>query len=222
MKIDRLVRSRRKTIALVVTPEGLLEVRAPLRAPKALIDAFVAEKTPWIEARKAEALAHPQLKKREFREGETFPYLGKAYPLRITPSTSLTLAFRENVFWISSAGRAHGPALFQAWYRREARENLAKRVTFLATLLGLKPTGMRITSARTRWGSCSGRGNLNFTWRLVMAPPEVIDYVVIHELTHLVVKNHSAAFWQRVANAYPTYKDSRRWLKEISPSWVWM
>ena len=105
-------------------------------------------------------------------------------------------------------------AVFEKWYRARALQVLSERVNLLAARFGFRYEKLRITSARTRWGSCSSRGTLSFVWRLVMAPLEVIDYVVIHELTHLKIKNHSAQFWAEVARLMPAYKSSRDWLKK--------
>jgi predicted metal-dependent hydrolase len=113
-------------------------------------------------------------------------------------------------------GRAALPraaAVFEAWYRRQARLVLAERVAAYAWQTGLQPKKLRIGAARTRWGSCSSKGTLSFTWRLVMAPQQVVDYVVVHELCHLQVKNHSRDFWARVKAILPDYKQQVGWLK---------
>jgi predicted metal-dependent hydrolase len=213
--IDRLVRSRRKTIALIIDRQGRLIVRAPLRATRAQIDAFITEKAGWIQAHQASQRARPHPAAPEFRAGETFLYLGQACPLQLTPGAA-ALELRGGVFHLAPAALPQARQLFQAWYRRQARAVLAGRVALHAARLGFTPGALRITSARTRWGSCSSRGTLSFPWRLVLAPLEVIDYVVVHELVHLAVKNHSAAFWQRVTAAYPDTAAARRWLKEHS------
>jgi predicted metal-dependent hydrolase len=106
-----------------------------------------------------------------------------------------------------------GEKLFTAWYKQQARWVLAKRVEWFASRCKFTYTQVRISSAHTRWGSCSSRGTLSFTWRLVMAPLEVVDYVVVHELAHLRVKNHSPAFWKEVEAILPDYKARQKWLK---------
>lgn len=213
--IDQLIRSRRKTIALIVNHQGQLVVRAPLRTSRTQIEAFVAEKAEWIRAHQASQRARPPSMPVEFRPGETFLYLGQAHPLSIAPG-SLPLELRDGGFRLSPAAHLQAAVLFRAWYRRQARALLGDRVALHAARLGFSPGKLRITSARTRWGSCSSRGTLSFPWRLVLAPLEVIDYVVVHELTHLEVKNHSPAFWQRVNGAYPQAQAARRWLKDHS------
>ena len=105
-------------------------------------------------------------------------------------------------------------ALFTAWYRRQARQVMEERVALLARACGFSYRQVKITSAKTRWGSCSGRGTLSFPWRLVMAPLAAIDYVVVHELVHTVVKGHGPDFWGRVQALMPDYQQKVRWLKE--------
>ena len=191
-------------------------MRAPLRASRAQIETLVAEKAAWIHTRQAEMLARPKPPERKYIDGETFPYLGSLYPIRFSANGPVRLALREGVFHLSLAGARQAKKFFLAWYKRQARVVLDERVKFHASRLGLSPAALRISSASTRWGSCSSRGTLSFTWRLVLAPLAVIDYVVVHELVHLEIKNHSSKFWQRVLVAYPEVPAARRWLKENS------
>lgn len=104
------------------------------------------------------------------------------------------------------------PAL-EAKYRRQARERLGQRTAYFARQMGVSYGRITIRAAKTRWGSCSGRGNLNFHWKLVLMPPEVLDYVVVHELAHRKEMNHSPAFWAEVARVLPDYQERRAWLK---------
>lgn len=103
---------------------------------------------------------------------------------------------------------------FVLWYKRKAREYFRERVDFFSRMLKLQPGSLKITSARSRWGSCSEDNNLAFSFRLIMAPAAVIDYVVVHELMHIREKNHSPGFWRQVASVMPQYKLHRRWLKD--------
>ena len=102
------------------------------------------------------------------------------------------------------------------WYRKQARQVITVRVKYYADLLGLEVNKIRISNARKRWGSCSAKNNLSFTWRLILAPLEIIDYVVVHELMHIFEKNHSRRFWVRVEEYYPQYRKKRKWLKQNS------
>jgi predicted metal-dependent hydrolase len=106
------------------------------------------------------------------------------------------------------------PSTVEHWYRAQAREILAERVALYSQRSGLRCTAVNITGARTRWGSCSRRGSLSFTWRLVKAPLWVVDYVVAHEIAHLAHHNHSSRFWATVGELYPEFKLARNWLRE--------
>lgn len=211
MKIDRLIRSRRKTIALMVMADGSLVVRAPLFATDAQVNDFVARKADWIRARQAEARAARPLA-HTYADGDSFFYLGKTYPLRLVKQAARPLQF-DKAFLLAEAARPQAQALLQNWYKEQAHQLILPRVVFQAGLTGLDYRRLRITSAATRWGSCSSSGTLSFSWRLVMAPPQAIDYVIIHELVHTVEHHHGPTFWARVGQIIPDYKLLDRWLK---------
>jgi predicted metal-dependent hydrolase len=208
----RLIRSHRRTIALIVQNDGTLLVRAPLRAPEEFIREFVASKTDWIRSQQTRARRLAAAVARQYVDGETFLYLGQPYPLKIVPPRRVPLRLTE-CFELSRSARPRAQAAFIRWYKARAAEVVPARVAALARLHHFAPSGVRITSARTRWGSCSPQGTLSFPWRLVMAPPAVIDYVIVHELVHLEVRNHSAAFWARVGELMPDYKKHVAWLR---------
>jgi predicted metal-dependent hydrolase len=209
--IHRLIRSRRRTLSLIVERDGSLTVRAPLRLPEAEIKRFVDSKGAWIERKQAQAAQAMSVAHR-YLEGELFPFLGEDYNLHLVPGLRPALVFK-NGFRLNSLRAPDGELLFTRWYRQQARDWIEARVAYYTGLHGFQPGKVRISSARTRWGSCSTRGTLSFTWRLVMAPEPVIDYVVVHELCHLKVLSHSKAFWAHVARILPGYVQMRSWLK---------
>jgi predicted metal-dependent hydrolase len=214
----QIIRSKRKTIALIVTLEGSLIVRAPQRATNKQIEDLVREKAGWIEEKQALARqkAAQAPRPKTFREGDTFPYLGRLYILEVTNSGHVPLVFKDDRFQLHRAALPFARGAFARWYRSRARQHLAARVAQLSAQHGFNPGKVRITSARTRWGSCSSKGTLSFPWRLVMAPPDVVDYVIIHELCHLKEHNHSPRFWALVGAILPDYKSKLKWLKESS------
>ncbi len=115
-------------------------------------------------------------------------------------------------FYLSASGLPHAGAVFKAWYTQQAFQVISERVQWFAAQNGFDYGRVKITEARTRWGSCGRGGSLNFSWRLVMAPLPVIDYVVVHELVHLQEKNHSKAFWMKVKLLMPDYQRHINWL----------
>jgi predicted metal-dependent hydrolase len=213
IEIHKLVRSKRRTLALVVETDGTLTVRAPLRMKEADIRRFIEAKMDWIKRKQARVRDEALALRHQYVDGETFWYLGEEIPLRLVPRQKSALVM-DGVFKLAQSAQPEAESLFTAWYRQQARKVLTERVSHFARNHNLKPKKLRISSARTRWGSCSTKGTLSFTWRLVMAPPEVIDYVVVHELCHLREMNHSKSFWAQVEAILPDYKRRRSWLKK--------
>ena len=214
MKIDQIIRTKRKSIALIVEPDGRLVVRAPIRISDGDIKHLVKQKERWIRDKQKQVKdKSSQSKPKVYMEGEEFLYLGKSYQLKIVADLNPALVLSRK-FYLSRRALPKAESVFTEWYREQARAVISERVKLYAARHGFTYRKIRITSARTRWGSCSSMGNLNFTWRLVMAPPEVIDYVVVHELAHLRVNNHSKEFWKQVEGIMPDYRQRLKWLKE--------
>ena len=214
VKIDKIIRSKRKTVAIVVEPDGQLIVRAPKRAGKRLIQAMVNEREEWIKSKQAEARAeYLRTIPKKFKQGEEFFFMGKAYPLMLVDRRRPPLVLNGH-FELSRNAHKRAEEVFVEWYRNQARQLITNRVEEIAYDHSFHYQRIRITSARTRWGSCNSRGGLNFTWRLVMTPLPIIDYVVLHELVHTEIQNHSSDFWNRMEVEMPECKQRRKWLKE--------
>lgn len=214
MKIDRIVRSRRKTFALIVHSDGSLEVRAPLRTSMAEIEALVESRTSWIirQRTRLAALSLP-VGRDGWRDESRIWLLGRPIAVEFTSRTDQSAVLDGDRLLIPARLQGKTDAELVRWYRSEARRVIEERVVFFARLHGLRYHGVRISAARRRWGSCGLTNRLNFSYRLVMAPREVIDYVIVHELVHTEVKNHSRAFWEKVAAILPNYRLAREWLK---------
>ena len=209
--IDKFVRSQRKTLSLIIEADGTLTVRAPLRMKEADIQRFIEEKSDWIKRKQARARKEV-VPSHQFTDGETFWYLGKEVPLRFVRDGRPALVM-DGTFRLAKSAQPRAASVFEAWYKKQARTVLTDRVNFFARKYGFEVSKIRISSARTRWGSCSRKGTLSFTWKLLMASPDVIDYVVVHELCHLRELNHSPSFWAQVEAILPDYKSKRKWLK---------
>lgn len=214
VKIDQVIRSSRKSFGLEIKPDGRLIVRAPKRATNAQIRTIVARKAKWIEKTQTRlANTFPALTPKTFSPRESFWYLGQFYPLRLTDRQRPPLDL-DGAFNLSRAVQDRAQDVFIEWYREETRQITRQIIDTYAKKFDFKVKQVRITSARTRWGSCSGKNNLNFTYRLSMAPLPVVEYVVVHELMHLKIRNHSKAFWDAVATIKPDYQKQRAWLKQ--------
>lgn len=211
-------RKRRKTISLQITKQADVIVLAPYFTPAGEIKSFIEQKYEWIQKNiqwQKEQNFHNEEKL--FISGEYFYYLGTSYPLEVFFQQNLPagLVFWSSRFYLNCKdGPLQRKSYFIEWYKTKAREYFLRRVNDLGGKLKLLPRNIRITSALTRWGSCSAENDLAFSFRLMMATPAAIDYVIVHELMHIREKNHSAQFWQLVETAWPEYKLHRRWLKE--------
>jgi predicted metal-dependent hydrolase len=211
---DEIIRTKRRTIALIIERDGRLIVRAPRRASSESIEKLITQKEKWVRSKQELAKEiSAAFKPREYVNGEEFLYLGKKHPLEIVerPKPSLTL---DGNFQLSRSALTKASLVFEHWYRQQALNVFSERVEWYAKQHGYSYKKIRITSAQTRWGSCSSRGTLSFTWRLIMAPLEVIDYLAVHELVHLKIKNHSKAYWAEVKALMPDHQDRSNWLKK--------
>lgn len=213
--IDRLIRSRRRSIGLEITEDARLIVRAPRIVPRLIIDQLLRQKQDWILKKKADILE--RIKKnppRSFQQGETFWYLGKDIPLVIEYDSNACLRLENDCFCLSGKELSEPEQAFEKWYRRAAQQYFCERVEYFATKHDFQYSKIRLSSAKKRWGSCSSSGTISLSWRLIMAPPEVIDYVIVHELAHLRHLDHSKNFWKLVESILPEYKVARQWLKK--------
>ncbi len=214
MQNVRILRSRRKTLSIEVHPDGSVVVRAPLRASQARIDAVLKERQAWIESKQTLVTQRAaETPNHHFTPAETFPYMGIWYPLEYVVQARPALKLQQQTFRLAQSALPKAREVFTHWYMQEARRVFGERMAFWQAKTGLHPLSLSLSSARTRWGSCSSIGRINLTWRLIMAPLEVIDYVIVHELAHLKVKNHSAIFWMEVEKHFPNFKTQRDWLK---------
>jgi predicted metal-dependent hydrolase len=213
IRIDTIVRSHRRTIALIVTPEARVIVRAPLKAPASMIDEFVRKQRGWIRKKVAEMKQRPQVIAHAFEEGEIFWFLGRAYPLHIVDDAGAGIR-RTDRLCVSRTLMPDIRIALKSWYRAEAAKEIHSRCMWFSMMTGYSPASVRITDARQRWGSCTHRGGLNFSWRLIQAPLEIVDYVIVHELVHLRQPDHSRKFWEKVEGLMPDYERRRNWLRE--------
>lgn len=212
--IDSIIRSGRKSVALVVTAEAKLIVRAPYRTSLRYIEDLVRKKEKWITQKQQAAMLRNETHKfKRTAAGEEFPFLGELYTLELREGKSL-VELQHGKLMLQLKAAEDAEPLLEAWYRKQAKFVLAERTAYYSKMTGLHPKSISITGARRRWGSCGPENTLNFTWRLTMAPLHIIDYVVVHELAHIQFKNHSADFWKRVASILPEYKKCRRWLAD--------
>ena len=215
---------RKKTVAITIDRDRAVVVAAPLKTRNADIEEIVTKRAGWILRKLQEEDPRPQ--PRQFVSGESLYYLGRAVPIHVqttfgpTPSVKL----EEWSFKIECPGYLEGEerqaALREAlmgWYWTRAGEAIRQAVERWQSRVDRKPARISLGNQKSLWGSCSSKGSLRFNWRIVMAPPPLIDYVVVHELCHLVVANHSDRFWEQVACLIPDYTQRRLKLRRLEP-----
>ncbi|HEX3032765.1 MAG TPA: SprT family zinc-dependent metalloprotease [Bacillota bacterium] len=209
-------------ISLIIDGAGLRVVK-PTAAALTEVERVLAAKSQWISKHYCNYLQlQAALKPGDWNPEQGLVWQGTSYPLTISAakskSTVITfdgLAFRavliENVD--ATTRRALLAAAIEKWYRQAAAGHIRARLDHYCSIMGVTYNTLRIKEQKTRWGSCSKLGNVNFNWRLMLAPEWVIDYVIVHELCHLRVLNHSHQFWRLVARYMPDYAQAREWLK---------
>ncbi len=220
-------RPYKRSLGLTLRMNGKICVSAPKGVSSSKIRDFVLSQEEWIKANlsRYENVRRAYPKKR-LVEGEEFLFLGQAFPLTFEPCTGqpcfkirdgkLVCGVRREIWHCFDPHQPH-PELLSSlalFYKKKAREILVKSVRDFSERMALYPSGLSFRAQRTRWGSCSSKGRISLNWKMVIAPPEVIDYVVIHELSHLKFYNHSAAFWSLVETQSPNYRAHRDWLKQ--------
>ncbi|MEX2373398.1 MAG: SprT family zinc-dependent metalloprotease, partial [Dehalococcoidia bacterium] len=221
----RVVRSarRRRTLELTLEPDGV-RVAAPLRTPSSEIAEFVRSRIPWVQKHRAKQPL--RVERAPLATGDSLPYLGRWLPLEVMPGARKTprvdldlLGLRVTVprslgTLDAGACREKVEDALRAWFRRRASEELDGRVAYWSRLCGYTPRGVLVRDQRRRWGSCSPDGTLRFNWRLVMLEPRLVDYVVVHEIAHLVRPHHRPSFWAEVERMLPDYRARRVALRE--------
>jgi len=211
-------KSKRKSMTIAIQPDGNLLVKAPFFLSDDEIVKWVKTKTGWIIRQRAKILEQQQgSSPKQYAAGEKFLYLGQEYVLDVRLSEGragmVGLVEDKIVLFTRTAESAVIQKILNDWYDKQAKTVISKRVRYYAEQMGEIYGRIIIKSQKKRWGSCSSARNLNFNRRLIMAPPEVLDYVVVHELCHLRQMNHSKEFWKEVEVVLPNYKLHKKWLE---------
>jgi predicted metal-dependent hydrolase len=213
----KIVRSpKRKRLTISVERDRAIVVHAPDGTSEETVRRVMDLKRQWILSK----LHHPQKYAdrrhppgKEVVNGESAPYLGRDYRIEIAETASGQVEFSRS-FVVPSAHRAKRRDVLRDWYVAKAKEKILSRVQEHARELGVTFAAAKIVDNRYRWGSCTVNDNVTFNWRLIKAPMFVIDYVIVHELAHLLETNHSPRFWNIVRASNPTMDKAKSWLKE--------
>ena len=208
---DKIIRSDRKTLSVCVDPFGRVTVRAPKRCDTARIFAFLEEKENWILRQKAKTAGAGMRLPPENLDGFSFLLLGKNCKISLVSGTRISYDAERGILFLPEKNARER---LVKWLKENAKRILSALTEEKAREMGTAYKSVSATSAKTRWGSCSGKGRLHFSYRLIYAPEEIVDYVVVHELAHIPHKNHGSQFWAFTKSVCPDYVKKRKWLKE--------
>lgn len=209
-----IVYSKRKSISIIVERDRRVIVRAPENTSVEFIDREVQKRKRLLKSKIDHNQKYPYSKQlKEFVSGESLLYLGKEYKLYVVDEPLAGVQF-DNKFFISKADQKMANQLFKEWYINSAIKLIVPKATAIAARIGVKYNNLNIIDLKYRWGSCTPKDNIHLNWRLVKAPMTVIEYIIVHELTHLLEANHTPEFWNRVAAQLPNYDKAKQWLRE--------
>jgi predicted metal-dependent hydrolase len=210
--------TRRRSIGLRIDDRGLT-VSVPLRASEKWLHSVLQDKAHWV-VEKLDGWQTRKPMETRWADGETISWLGELLTLRVVQSLFAAPAQqRGSELWLFFANGSEAAQIEQAvslWYQQQAGQLFAERVAHFAPLLNVAPRAVKLSAAKTQWGSCTARGTVRLNVQLIKLPPTLIDYVVVHELAHLREMNHSAAFWRVVETVCPDYAKLRRKLKTFA------
>ena len=212
----QIIYSKRKNLGITVERDRSVVVRAPFGLPEEKIALVVESKKRWLY----EKINHIQKytdkhdsSAKELVSGESMPYLGRNYRLQVFTADRESIEFKQK-FIIHKAVSTNADQLFKAWYKNKAKQKISPRVALCANSLGLEYSEVKIADMKYRWGSCTPQNNIIFNWRIIKSPIFVLEYLVVHELVHLIESNHTPEFWNILSIQIPSYEKAKKWLKE--------
>lgn len=209
-----LSRSQRKTASIYIERDGQVSLMVPKELSHEKIEDIIEKKRAWIYKGLAQwRVLNASKVEREFVNGEGFLYLGRSYRLKLVEKQKQDLALKDGQFHLKVNGTSP-QAAFKEFYRKKGQAKLEARVKYFEKKMGVEVSDIRVMELKNRWASCtSSAKRLNFHWKCLMAPPPVIDYIVVHEMAHFLHRNHTAAFWNEVDKIIPNYREHIDWLR---------
>lgn len=210
--VDEVIRSNRKTVELRVNSNGRVQLRIPQYADKKSITDFIHRKKNWILKQKAKT--ESKQFERNYADGEMIYYLGEKHEIVHKSLDNSVLEKSGDKIFFDPEYKEFGKDCFKHWFTNNAKATIVPIAWDLSRYMKIELNAVKISSAEKRWGSCSSKGNINLSYMLMMLPPATINYVIIHELMHIFIPNHSKKFWELVARAMPDYKREIKWIDD--------
>lgn len=218
--IAEIIRTSRRKTASIRVEEGAVSVVVPTSTSIEKIDQLLESKRLWIKEKMALQRDLAPASGKQFVSGEAFSYLGRNYRLKVIQGPFVPVKLLQGQLVAQTPEGSQQSHMIRnalvRWYKRQATQKIQEKVRRYAPMVGVEPSGVAIKAFKSRWGSCTAKGELEFNWRIMFAPNRMVDYVVVHELCHLIHHDHSPEFWLEVQRVMPDYLDCRNWLKENS------
>lgn len=216
--IAEVIRTNRRKSADIRVEEGAVSIVVPTNTSGKKIDQLLVAKRQWIKEKIALQQELNPASTKQYVSGEAFPYLGRNYRLKVETGSFAPVKLLNGRLVATLPKGDERPYMIRnalvRWYKRQAEQKLQEKVKRFAPIVGVEPAGVGIRTFKSRWGSCTARGKLEFNWQIMTAPNRMVDYVVIHELCHLIRHDHSPEFWREMARVMPEYQQCREWLRE--------
>jgi predicted metal-dependent hydrolase len=215
--VAEVSRTKRSKSATIKVEDGVVKVVVPETLVQERIVKLLDDKTRWIKEKLALHFQTRSKSNKQFVSGECFSYLGRNYRLKVHKGQYEPIKLSRGRFNVTLRAGSDNPELIQdsltSWYKQRAQAKLTEKSKRYAEIIGVTYASVGIKLYKSRWGSCSVGGNIDFNWHIIMAPNRIVDYVVIHELCHLIHHDHSPKYWQQVERIMPDYAECKAWLK---------
>lgn len=216
------IRTDRVKSASIDVEDNLVKVTVPKNLSEERIEELVKGRILWIKQKLALQATANISKPKEYVDGEAFAYLGRNYRLKCAIGTEESVKLRSGYLNVTikngKRNSEHIKAAIEQWYRTKALSRLIDKTNRYSAILKVEPTSINLKDYKAMWGSCSPKGVVSYNWRIILAPHKIVDYIVVHELCHLIEPNHSSKYWKQVRSVIPDYENSKEWLKNNGSS----
>ena len=216
------IRTDRVKSASIDVEDNLVKVTVPKNLSDERIEELIKGRTLWIKQKLALQATAIVSKPKEYVDGEAFAYLGRNYRLKCANGTEESVKLKSGYLNVTTKNGKHNSerlkAAIEQWYRTKALSRLIDKTNRYSAILKVEPTSINLKDYKAMWGSCSPKGVVSYNWRIILAPYKIVDYIVVHELCHLIEPNHSSKYWKQVRSVIPDYENSKEWLKNNGSS----
>ncbi|MDC0551670.1 M48 family metallopeptidase [Amylibacter sp.] len=216
------IRTDRVKSASIDVEDNLVKVTVPKNLSDERIEELIKGRILWIKQKLALQATAIISKPKEYVDGEAFAYLGRNYRLKCANGSEESVKLKSGYLNVTTKNgkrnSEHLKAVVEQWYRTKALSRLIDKTRRYSAILKVEPTSINLKDYKAMWGSCSPKGVVSYNWRIILAPHKIVDYIVVHELCHLIEPNHSSKYWKQVRSVIPDYENSKEWLKNNGSS----